>query len=174
MKVNIESTEHNDGTIDLLKRWRYAIRVCHKAHIRSAAMMNQRNRAIGIPVVILSTIVGTTVFSTLDSNPETWVKILVGFFSIAAAVLAGLQTFLGFSEKEEKHKAASQKYGSLRREIEEYMVLPQNDEISLEEFTTSIRTRWDAIDIDSPALSQKLYDKIAKSIMSRVPDKSSS
>jgi hypothetical protein len=47
---------HTEKEINLLATWRQAIRVCHKAHIRSAAVLQRKNRAFGIPVVILSTI----------------------------------------------------------------------------------------------------------------------
>lgn len=160
---NIENGQ-GDSSIELLKRWQRAIRICHKAHIRSAAHMNRRNRAMGIIVVILSTIVGTSVFATLDSSPEVWVKIIVGILSVTAAVFAGLQTFLNYSEKEEMHKQASQKYGSLRRELEEMLVFPNGDKNSSKDYLKNIRVNWDNIDSESPSLSQKLYDKIAKGI----------
>ena len=156
--------DQKDKSVELLKKWQLAIRICHKAHIRSAAFMNRKNRALGISVVILSTIVGTSVFATLDSSPEVWVKILVGILSVAAAVFAGLQTFLNYSEKEEMHKQASQKYGSLRRELEELLVFPNGDKNSSKDYLKNIRATWDKIDSESPSLSQKLYDKIAKDI----------
>ncbi|NHF58038.1 DUF4231 domain-containing protein [Flavobacteriaceae bacterium TP-CH-4] len=164
MKAKTSENSQKGNTSELLQKWQYAIRICHKAHIRSAAHMNRRHRVLGIVVVILSTIVGTSVFATLDSSPKTWVKILVGFLSVAAAVFAGLQTFLNYSEKEEMHRVASQKYGALRREIEEFLVLPKGMNDNPEDFLINIRSRWDAIDNDSPSLSQKLYDKIAKGI----------
>ena len=157
-------TDQQEGITELLKKWQHAIRICHKAHVRTAAHMNRRNRALGITVVVLSTIVGTSVFATLDSSPEIWVKILVGILSAMAAVFAGLQTFLNYSEKEEMHKVASQKYGTLRREIEEFLAFPKGDEDSSEEYLKNIRARWDSIDNYSPSLSQKLYDRIAKGI----------
>jgi fatty acid desaturase len=117
------ATDSGEDKIELLSTWRQAIRVCHKAHVRSAAILQRRNRAFGIPVVILSTIAGTAAFATLESAPALWIKILVGLLSVLAAVLASLQTFLGYSELAERHKAASQRCGALRREIEEVLAL---------------------------------------------------
>ena len=155
---------HTEKEINLLATWRQAIRVCHKAHIKSAAVLQRKNRAFGIPVVILSTIAGTTVFATLEASPELWVKILVGLFSVAAAVLASLQTFLGYGELAERHKLASKKYGSLRREMEEVIAAHEKNEDLPKDYLKSVRTRWDGIDEESPNLSQELYDKIAKDV----------
>src|SRR5436190_1807437 len=70
----------------------------------------------------LTAAVGTTVFSSIASSPQLWVKILTGIMSMAAAVLAALQTFLKYSERAAQHKAAAQNYGMLRREYEEMQV----------------------------------------------------
>ncbi len=158
------ATDPGENKIELLSTWRQAIRVCHKAHVRSAAILQRRNRAFGIPVVILSTVAGTTAFATLESAPALWIKIFVGLLSVLAAVLAGLQTFLGYSELAERHKAASQKYGALRREIEEMIATHEEGADFPRDFIKSVRTRWDGIDEESPSLSQELYDKISKDV----------
>jgi uncharacterized membrane protein YidH (DUF202 family) len=44
-------------------------------------------------------LVGTSVFATAQKQPEPWLQIAVGLASIAAALLASLQTFLGYSER---------------------------------------------------------------------------
>ncbi len=160
----MSTTGREDNQIELLAKWRTAIRVSHKAHVRTAAFMQRRNRALGIPVVVLSTIAGTTAFATLESSPELWVKILVGLLSVAAAVLASLQTFLGYSELAERHKSSSQRYGALRREIEEALALHQEGTELPQDFIKTVRTRWDRIDEESPSLSQSLYDDIARDI----------
>ena len=76
---------------------------------------------LGIPVVILTTIVGTTVFSSIASSSTNSIILLVvaGLLSVVAAVFSSLNTFLNYGELAERHRNASVKYGNLRREIEE-------------------------------------------------------
>jgi SMODS and SLOG-associating 2TM effector domain family 4 len=150
-----------DRNRELLAQWKQEILVCHKAHFRAAALMQQRNRGFGIPVIILSAVAGTTVFGTLESSPELWVKILVGFLSVAAAVLARLQTFLKYGELAEKHNTASLKYGALQREVEEMEAKADMPG----DYVSSVRTRWTAIDSESPSISPKLFDKIETGIL---------
>ena len=148
----------------LLENWHLAIRICHKAHIKAAAGLIRSNRRFGVPVVILSTVTGATVFATLESSPDTRIRILVGLISVTAGVLAGLQTFLGHADRADTHRVAAQRYGSVRREIEE--VLHTCDDLSMlpEGYLADIRKRWDEIDRDSPSLSQELYERIARDV----------
>lgn len=152
------------GVFELLSNWQAAVRVNHKAHIQASARLERRNRQFGMPVVVLSTVTGTTLFATLEATPETWVKILVGIFSVAAAVLSSLQTFFGYNELAERHRSAARKYGALRRELEEVIAEPSAIDRLPDDFVESVRTRWDTIDADSPTLSQRLYQQVAKSV----------
>ncbi len=160
-------SDSRDDPITLLCQWKQAIRICHRAHTRSAAFMLGRNRALGIPVVVLTTAAGTTVFATLESSPETWLRILVGLVSVTAAVLASLQTFLGYGERAEQHKTAALKYGVIRREIEETLALHATADTLPDGLLESLRKRWDAVDEESPSLSQSLYDRTAERVLNR-------
>jgi hypothetical protein len=64
------------------------------------------NYLLGVPVVVLTTFVGTSVFATLQEDVNTSLRILVGAVSVFAAVLASLQTFLRYPERAEKHRIA--------------------------------------------------------------------
>ena len=120
-----------------------------------------------------STIVGTTIFATLEKSPNVYVGILAGLFSIAAAVLASLNTFLGYSERAEKHKLAAVQYGDLRTEIEQFIAIPP-PENKLEKVLESFRNRWEIQNKQSPIVSQRLWKKVEKafSTKSRDPAKS--
>lgn len=158
----MSNSSPEDRNIELLAKWKQEILVCHKAHFRAAALMQQHNRGFGIPVIVLSAVAGTTVFGTLQSQPELWVKMLVGFLSVAAAVLASLQTFLKYGELAEKHSNASLKYGALQHEVEE----KEAKGGATEEYVSSVRTRWTAIDSESPSISPKLFDSVQKDVRS--------
>ncbi|MFN2517260.1 MAG: hypothetical protein ABR556_13715, partial [Pyrinomonadaceae bacterium] len=59
------------------------------------------NYIVGVPAVIFSSVVGTTIFAGLEKNSPK--APLVALASILAAVLAGLQTFLRLSERAAQH-----------------------------------------------------------------------
>ena len=124
-----------------------AQRLAHRAiaQSRSAATCELRGRLLGVAVVVLSTIVGTAIFSTLESSPSTAVKIVAGLASVGAGVLAALQTFLGFEERAAKHREVATAYGTLRREPETGMAFPEEARSSRSCWTASALA-WDAID----------------------------
>ncbi len=77
---------------------------------------------------------------------ESWQQITIGLLSIGAAVLASQQTFLGYSERAEKHRVAAAKYGALGREPETMLVLPQ---LATAEAIAELRERLDAMALES-------------------------
>ena len=76
---------------------------------------------LGVPVIVLTTLVGTSVFASLSTQPDPRLQITTGIASVVAAVLAALQTFLGHSDRAEKHRLAGAKYGALGRQLEELL-----------------------------------------------------
>jgi hypothetical protein len=116
------------------------------------------HRALGIPVVIVTTVVGTTVFSSLGQEPHVAVVIITGLLSVAAAILSSLQTFLSYSANAERHKAAAVKYGMLRRELEQFLDDTDQSPQVLREFSQNFRTRWDQVDQESPPAPEKIHD----------------
>jgi hypothetical protein len=105
---------------------------------------------------VLSTLVGTSVFATVQKQPELWLQITVGLASIAAALLASLQTFLGYSERAEKHRIAGAKYGDLGRELEQ---LHASDTPPSDEAISEVRKRLDDLAVESPNNPVPIYRK---------------
>lgn len=116
------------------------------SHYRSAQRFSRLNFWLGLPTVVFATIVGTSVFATLQSKPEFWWQVTVGLLSIAAAILSGLQSFLGFNDKAEKHRTAGSKYNAVGRELELWLSQPEEDNVRLD----AIRQRIDALAQESP------------------------
>jgi hypothetical protein len=74
-----------------------------RSHYLAAKYCQRRHTLLGVPVVAGTSIVGTSIFATLTEEPWIVWKIATGVISIAAAVLAALQTFFGFAEQAEKN-----------------------------------------------------------------------
>lgn len=114
--------------------------------------------ALGIPALILSTVVGTSVFSALASKevPELW----VGFLSIAAAVVTAVQTFMDFGGRSDKHRLAAVKYKAAIRTLEYLQVKLANKESLGEEQIAAIRAQLDSLEEAAPVVMPRIYDKV--------------
>ena len=149
----------------LLVEWRDRANVASKTHFAVANRLSSLNMALGIPVVVLTTLVGTSVFATLQEVVNTRMRIFAGVAIVLAAVLASLQTFLSSAERAEKNWAAGEMWSSIRREITEMLALhpanlatPDNPRQYLDE----LRARMDEVAKESPGMSNHLLARIAK------------
>ncbi len=69
------------------------------AHYRVASRLRKYNLMLGLPVVIFTTVVGTSLFATLSQDELPWgLRVGLGCVSVVAAILAGIQTFLNFAK----------------------------------------------------------------------------
>ena len=132
-------------------------------HYKAGKLAARKHLYLGAPVVIATAIVGTSIFATLSENPEIWLKILAGMVSLAATILAVLQTFFKFSELAEKHKLAGANYGMLRREIDLFLLRygdkgPELRDEALNELM-AIAESIGQLAKESPDLSDELYDE---------------
>jgi hypothetical protein len=112
---------------DLVREWGKRAAAAQHAHYFLATNLRRRNLALGIPVVILSAIVGTSLFASLAASTETFplrMRLAVGCVSLLAAVMAAIQTFLRFAERSERHAQAADWYSAIRREVDELLALP--------------------------------------------------
>ncbi|MEW5891524.1 MAG: SLATT domain-containing protein [Pseudomonadota bacterium] len=152
-------------TKELLDYWQVGTRIFHMAHHRASAYYARMHKAVGMAVVILTTAAGTTIISQLEAA-STSGQIAVGLLSLAATVLAALQTFLNLEGRAEQHRAAALRYGMLRRRIELVLAEAEIEATRLAALMEDFRTDWDLADKEAPILPQRFYEK-AKAIVAR-------
>ncbi len=149
------------GQHKLLNQWLNGLAILHKCHFTAATSFERKNILLGIPVIVISAIVGSAAFASIETEANMITKIVVGVLSISAAIAASLQTFLKYSERAEKHKIAATSYGVLRRELEQSLAMAESRPITVE-FMDSIRSRWDDLDKETPTLSEEIYNSVQK------------
>lgn len=148
-----------ESTDQLLKNWYRRLRESQFSHYEAAKAFDRMNYWLGVPSIISSTIIGTSIFATLDESIDATVKLLAGLVSVLAATLTGLQTFLKFSERAEKHRAVAARYGALRREIEELRSLEGN---ITRELITPLRESIDRLAEESPNIPTRIWKHTLK------------
>jgi len=125
----------------LLNDWYYRVRESQFSHYGAARYYGKFHYYIGIPAVILSGIVGTSVFASLGKQADPTYTIIIGLVSVLITVLSSLQTFLRFSERAEKHRIAGARYGAIRREIEQAQASYSESDTNVKQFLDRIRER---------------------------------
>ena len=142
-----------------LQWYQRAATVAH-GHYRAALRYSRLNYWFGFPTVVLATVVGTSVFATLQAKPDFWWQVAVGLMSIAAAILSALQSFLGYNDKAEKHRVAGSRYNAVGRELELWLSHAQEDPEKLD----AIRLRIDALAQESLHIPESVHKQMALNV----------
>ena len=140
---------------DLLKRWTNGIRLMNVGHYQAAKYYRRLHLILGIPVIILTTFIGTSLTFMTVSTQKSYLGALISSLSIVAAILAGLQTFLRFAEHAQRHHVAAVKYGELRREIQELLSFRLEDVDEIKESMEKIRRKWDLLEPEAHTLPDR-------------------
>ena len=143
-----------------------------RSHYLASSNADQKNFWLGIPVVVITAVVGTSIFGTLQDNPSAHIKIAAGVLSISATILAALQTYLGFNEKSAKHKQAGARYAAIWRclDLLNLELRSLGDEFApkaIEEFR-KIASTLDEVGKESPSIPDRTH-KAAKAELLRAP-----
>jgi hypothetical protein len=144
----------------LLVEWRDRADATSQTHFAVANRLWARSKALGIPVVVLTAFVGTSVFATLEDVVNTGMRIFAGVAIVLASVLASLQTFLNLGEQAEKNRAAAEDWSAIRREISEMLALhPEHIEThgDPKKYLDGLRTRIDEVSKSSPDMPDSLW-----------------
>lgn len=146
---------------DLILHWRFRIHRMQLAHYEAARKFGHRHLWLGLPVIVLSTIVGTSVFATVQKTaeqmPHVGLQIVIGLLSVLSAVLASLQTFLRFSELAEKHRIAGARFANLKHEIELLDSMRPTEPSELRQALASMEERWAKLREESPGVPRKIW-----------------
>jgi hypothetical protein len=179
MEVAAEPSDHGrhgaklpwtTAVLDLLRSTHDAAAISQDAHYGIATRLVKYNIWFGVPVVVLATIVGTSVFATLSRDARTSLRIVVGFMSVAAAVLASLQTFLRFQERGERHRSAAEHWSQIRRETRQMLALHPDylaERSDPKTYLDSLREKMDRVSAQSPEIGSRewarAYDRLKSS-----------
>lgn len=135
-----------------------------KAHCQESVRSERKNNQLGIPVVILTAMVGTSVFATLQNQPHISVQIIIGLISLLATVLASLQTFLRYAEKSTEHREAALKFERLQNELEQLLAYPIEDDRSLDEKLTNLREEYHELAATFPNVPEHIWNAAVESV----------
>jgi hypothetical protein len=143
----------------LLREWQSRAELALFAYNRAASRCRSWDTRLGGLIAVLSAIVGTSVFATLQNDVSVGAKIAVGMISVVAAVVAGVQAFATLSKRAYEYERAARVFGSLRREIEEARSLLRNDPNMMAARVLELRLMLDDAAKDSPNAPPRIWNR---------------
>jgi len=140
--------------------WECRCAAAEEVHFDVAEELSRRNLFLGIPVVVLSAIVGTSLFASVSGDGvDVWLRIAAGTVSLIAGVLASIQTFLRFGARAEQHRVAAERWAAVKREIEKVRALPSEQVGEANELLDDIKARMDQAADKSPAMPKRRWSR---------------
>lgn len=164
-----EATDERGGSFTwnadievLMEEWRLRAWAAQMAHYRVASRLRTYNVWLGLPVVIFTTAVGTSLFATLnEERPTVLVRAIVGGISVLAAVLAAIQTFFNFATRADQHVLAADWYASIRRKVEQELRIPRKHRGDPKKFMDGIRKEMNTVGSQFPEIGDRLWTQVA-------------
>lgn len=148
---------------ELVLAWLRRARESQMAHYEMANILARRGQWIGVPVILITGIVGTSVFASVATETiSVEAKVVVGLLSVMAAVLSSLQTFFKFSERAEKHRLFAARFGSVRRELE--TVFAEGSAETEPRYVNVLREKLDRLAEEAPHVPAHVFLKVQSSI----------
>lgn len=150
-------------TEQLLNDWRNRAYAAQTGYYIETERLRRLHYMLGIPAVVASSVVGTTIFANLEkARVATWLRVMLATVSILAAVLMGLQTFLRLAEQASLHSAAAAWYSAIRRDIDATLGLPAQLRGDPREFVSGVRKEMNKAGQNAPELSERLWTRLAQ------------
>lgn len=152
---------------ELLKHWHRHTSAAQHAHYLLAARLRRANLWIGIPAVVVSAVVGTSLFATLADTEGTLIvstglRVAIGSLSVIAAVLAAVQTFLGFAKRAEQHVQAADWYAAIRRKIEETLTFRPEDRGDPRKVLDDVRSEMNKASQTYPEIGEDVWHSVGR------------
>jgi hypothetical protein len=149
----------------LITGWFERTRDSQLMHDECSTRLTHWHYRLGIPIIVLTTGVAATISYWLG-RPELGdpIKMGIGIASGVAALLACLQTFLGFSQRADQHRIASARYDALRRSLEILKTFSPTDPIELRRTITDIQREMDRLSESAPAVPVRVKRRLDKEL----------
>ncbi len=151
---------------ELLRGWLLHAHKGRDRHDTAARRFEGRRYLFGVPTIVLSAVVGTSVFSSLGRGTGIVLSVIVGLLSVTATVLAALQTFLDYPGRAGRHRATGAKYKAIIRELEQVLTGPTAAASMDEARLATLRARLDTLEEEAPVVAPRIYDQVERTYAS--------
>ena len=150
-----------NSTAQMLNAWHRRLSEAQFAHYTASKKLAGMNLRLGVPVTALSAIVAAAILATLERPLDGAVRITFGCITLAVALMAGLQTFLRFAERSERHRVIAARYGSAKRRAEQLLVAGG---VTADADLSELRELTDRITEEAPNINHSVIRAIRKEL----------
>jgi hypothetical protein len=150
----------------LIKRWGRISYYKKNMHYVAGKQFEQWNKYLGVPNIILSVVVGTSLFGTsglsIDTDSSKYVMLIAGLIALIGAALSGVHQFLDFGGLAQKHIQASTIYDNIVYTIQMELAFPREERENPIAFISAIKTTIQNSERACPSIPMSIHKKFIK------------
>ena len=146
--------------LELIRGWLLHAHKYRDCHDLAGRRNNTYRYLLGVTSILLSAIVGSSIFTALQTQTKPSFHIIIGLVSIVAAVLTSLQTFFNFESLAERHRLAGVKYKAIIWELEQILAQPIENNLDIAATLDDIRKRLAFLEKEAPVVPESIYQKV--------------
>lgn len=163
-KTDVRKSYWKKEEEDLLKSWADKAQCYQWLHMKSRDVYQRKNAMYTIPVIIISTFVGTASFAQDRFSEENrqYLAMGIGSLSIVAGIISTVSQFLKVSELNESHRIASLSWGKFYRTIKTEISRHPLDRNSPTMVITHNKEEFDRLVEISPPIPRKVMSEFQK------------
>ena len=151
----------------LLKRWGEHAAVYRLLHSRSHEKYKKYSTFTQIPIIVLSTVVGTLSIGSQSLFPPdklTEANVAVGILSLISSVLGTLSSYLRLAERSEGHRQSEIQYSKLSRHIAAELAMSRENRLPCRSFLKTCRRDFDQLLESAPLIDSGILMQYKRSV----------
>lgn len=153
---------------ELLRQWADKAQCYQWIHLRSREIYQKKNSWYTIPVIVISTFVGTASFAQerFTEEDRKYVAMGVGSMSIIAGIISTISQFLKVSELNEAHRIAALSWGKFYRTVKTEITRHPLDRNGPTMVINNNKEEFDRLVEISPPVPKKVIQEFQKKFSS--------
>jgi hypothetical protein len=141
----------------LLQDWRDMALKASGRHSAACDRYEHMDSLYGIGSTVLTAIVGSTIFVTLQKTASETIRIVAGLVAAIAAVASGIQTAAKYGQLAERYRQASRHYATVARRIDEILADPPPDQAQMTTILDQLRKSLDDTGAMAPNVPPRIW-----------------
>lgn len=127
-------------------------------HKKAQVMYHRRHGMLELPVIIFTSILGALgVGKDSMFQNEQMASQIIGFATLAVAVISTMSSYFGYAKLSEAHKHASLNYNKIYRLVHIELSLPRNERLNASALLKiAVRDEYENLQKDSPLIPEKI------------------
>lgn len=135
--------EKAKNTVSVIARLHADAIYSKKQHYAAADRKGGYHKRLGVPVLIINLITGSTLFAIIQSSNVEWIEYLIATLILLAAILGSVMTFFEFAKQSAANRTIANRYLAIAKKCRVCLAKFEDGIIEPDEFGTQVNELYE-------------------------------